>query len=56
MPSQFTNSSFAIRNFGDLINLMDSFQAGGRKSILIKFWPWFILDRLGTVNKAFNVT
>lgn len=56
MSSLFTASWTSVYNAGDLIDLIDSFQAEGSKSLLVKFGPAPISNKLATVNEAFYVT
>lgn len=55
IPSVFTTSRLAVRNGGDSVNLLESFQPGGRKSLLIKLGWVPVSSKLAVVNKAFDL-
>lgn len=56
LPSMFATLQFAVRNCRDLIDLMASFQASGRKPLLINLGQVPVSSKLTDVNKKFAVT
>lgn len=52
---RLTASQIVSHICGDLINVLESFQRGGRKFLLIVFGPAPVLSRLTTTNNAFEV-
>lgn len=55
MPSLFTAWGVAIRNFRELIDLVDSFQAYDRKFLLINLGLALVLSEQASVNKELEL-
>lgn len=56
MPSTSTTSQFAVRNCSALLGLPDSFQVGGRKSLVTMFEPAPVSSKLAKVSKVLDQT
>lgn len=50
-PSLCAVSQLTVRNFGDLIGLIDIFQVGEMNLLLIKFGLIPVLSRFVTINR-----
>lgn len=55
MPFMFNTPCLAVSLFGDLIDLMESFQASGRESLLFHLGLLPTSSKLATVSEALDV-